>query len=546
MQSRMSASVVALLAALLISRSLCLAPIEAVGAKLYDSETGEQFYIRGIAYSVVDGPDYDALNNPAQCKLDAALMETLGVNTVRVYTVGSDNPHDECMKYFDDAEIYVLIDLTTPKTGFNRAEPEWTMDMFTSFTKTLDAFAKYGNLLAVMVGNEVINDERSSVLAPYIKAAIRDIKAYRDGQGYRNIPVGYSAADVNSVRLDTQNYLACGSNISNHADFFSMNRYSWCGDSTFTMSGYSEMYDEAEDYPVPIFLSESGCNNIGDSRFGDQEAILGPQMNDRYSGAVLYEWKEERNEYGVVSYEFSTSAFSYTGTGTPPAYTPTPISPDFYNLQSHWNTLTPTGTPSSDYTPTYMEVSCPTSIGAWSVRQAATLPTIDNLVITTKPAASSSIAAGISSAQIVAASSSPTAVPNTSSGISSLSTGAKAAIGVGIAVPLVVVVLAVVAFFLWRRRRRNKEAAAADKGPEYSEVTQNSQGGGVTEFFKPEVEGNPVAQLHADDARHELGSQAVYQMGDQESEPAELEATNRPQELSNGPSVRRPSRDNRP
>ncbi|KAI4156072.1 MAG: hypothetical protein LQ341_000047 [Variospora aurantia] len=542
----MSASVVALLAALLISRSLCLAPIEAVGAKLYDSESGEQFYIRGIAYSVVDGPNYDALSNPAQCKLDAALMETLGVNTVRVYTVGSETPHDECMKYFDDAEIYVLIDLATPTTGFKRAEPEWTMDMFTSFTKTLDAFAKYNNLLAVIVGTEIINDERSSIMAPYIKAAIRDIKAYRDGQGYRRIPVGYSAADINSIRLDTQNYLVCGSNVSNHADFFSMNLYSWCGNSTFIDSGYSEMYDEAENYPVPIFLSESGCNNIGDSRFGDQEAILGPQMNDRYSGAVLYEWKEESNSYGVVSYEFSTSALSYTGTGTPAAYTPTPISPDFYNLQSHWNTLTPTGTPSSDYTPTYTEVSCPTSIGAWSVRQAATLPTIDNLVITTKPAASSPVAADISATQIVAAASSPTAIPNnTSSGISSLSTGTKAAIGV--AVPLVVVALVVVAFFLWRwrRRRRNKEAAAAaaaDKGPEYSQVSQNSQGGGgvVTEFFKPEVEGNPVAQLHADDARHELGSQAVYQMGDQEREPAELEATNRPpQELSNGPSVRR-------
>ena len=30
--------------------------------------------------------------------------------------------------------------------------------------------------------------------APYIKAAARDIKAYRDSKGYRKIPVGYSAA----------------------------------------------------------------------------------------------------------------------------------------------------------------------------------------------------------------------------------------------------------------------------------------------------------------------------------------------------------------
>ncbi len=59
------------------------------------------------------------------------------------------------------------------------------------------------------------------------------------------------------------------------------------------------------------------------------------------------------------------------------------------------------------------------------------------------------------------------------------------------------------------------------------------------------MEGNPVAQLHADDARQELGSRMLYQMADQEREPAELEASGRPQELSNGPSVRRPSRNGR-
>lgn len=38
-----------LLAASLIPIAQSIAPIEAVGSKLYDSETGEQFYIRGRA-----------------------------------------------------------------------------------------------------------------------------------------------------------------------------------------------------------------------------------------------------------------------------------------------------------------------------------------------------------------------------------------------------------------------------------------------------------------------------------------------------------------
>ncbi|KAI4114618.1 MAG: hypothetical protein LQ338_007979 [Usnochroma carphineum] len=123
-------------------------------------------------------------------------------------------------------------------------------------------------------------------------------------------------------------------------------------------------------------------------------------------------------------------------------------------------------------------------------------------------------------------------------------------IAIGVVIPIVVLALAFTSFLIWRRRRKAKRAAAADTGTEYSEVTQNGQGG-VNEFYKPhgsseEVDGNPIAQLHADDSRQELGSQAVYQMEDQGREPAELDAWGRPLELSNGPSVRRPSGESRP
>lgn len=69
------------------------------------------------------------------------------------------------------------------------------MDMFNNFTKTLNTFSQYDNLLAVIVGDEVIEQEDTARAAPYIKAAIRDLNAYRDGQGYRKIFVGYTPAD---------------------------------------------------------------------------------------------------------------------------------------------------------------------------------------------------------------------------------------------------------------------------------------------------------------------------------------------------------------
>lgn len=40
-------------------------------------------------------------------------------------------------------------------------DPEWTMDLYNSYTRTVDAFAKYDNVLAFGVGNEVMMDEGS-------------------------------------------------------------------------------------------------------------------------------------------------------------------------------------------------------------------------------------------------------------------------------------------------------------------------------------------------------------------------------------------------
>ena len=65
------------------------------------------------------------------------------------------------------------------------------------------------------------------------------MKAYRDSKGYRNIPIGYAAADIAVLRPMLQNYLACGDNASEALDFYSLNAYSWCGESSFKQSGTS-------------------------------------------------------------------------------------------------------------------------------------------------------------------------------------------------------------------------------------------------------------------------------------------------------------------
>jgi hypothetical protein len=139
-------------------------------------------------------------------------------------------------------------------------------------------FQKYDNTLGFFVGNEVIAQASQSLAATFIKAAARDMKAYRDSKGYRTIPVGYSAADIAELRPMLQDFLTCGGNASDSVDFFALNSYEWCGDVDFDTSGYANLQAGAANFPVPIFFSETGCNTARPRTFEDQAAIFGEKM----------------------------------------------------------------------------------------------------------------------------------------------------------------------------------------------------------------------------------------------------------------------------
>ena len=66
--------------------------------------------------------------------------------------------------------------------------------------------------------------------------------------------------------------------------------------------------------------------------------------------------------------------------------TPTPVSPDFNNLQSQWQTLSPTGVQLSAYSASASGLSppaCPSSTtGGWTVDPSAPLPTLGDAGVT--------------------------------------------------------------------------------------------------------------------------------------------------------------------
>ncbi|KAJ4299402.1 hypothetical protein N0V90_004647 [Kalmusia sp. IMI 367209] len=351
--------------------------ISVKGSKFF-TKSGNQFFVKGIAYQLV--PD-DPLIDNTQCKLDSDLMKSIGTNSIRVYHVDPSADHDDCMRTFADAGIYIWLDLDTFDTQIEEWHPHWNQTQLDRFSEVMDTFHKYDNLAGFFVGNEVLTTGNGSIAAPYVKAAARDLKAYRDSKGYRNIPIGYSAADIATLRPMLQNYLACGSNTSEALDFYSLNAYSWCGDSGFQQSGYVDLIKNVTDvsYNIPIFLSETGCIVPRPRTWDDQEAIFGDEMIDNWSGAIVYEWIYEANEYGIISYgpKVDPASPSAPPDGYPRSGTPTPLSPEFDNLSKKWKTLNPTGTKASAYNPTLTPPPCPAfTSGVWRVDPSSKLPTL--------------------------------------------------------------------------------------------------------------------------------------------------------------------------
>lgn len=343
-------------------RSGELAPIEVVGNKFFDSVTGEQFFLKGIAYqpsratndviaSLYDGSTIiDPMADPRLCMRDLPYLKGLGVNTVRVYSVDTDKDHDACFKAYREAGIYVLADMSEPSFSVDRTNPIWDTNLLNRYKNVVDRLSKYDNVLGFFAGNEVTNDRTNTDASPFVKSSIRDIKNYIKSKNYRQIPVGYSTNDDAETRDALAHYFACGE-VS--ADFYGINMYEWCGFSSFHTSGYRERTEEFKNYPIPVFFSEFGCNLQRPRPFTEVEALFGRLMTGVWSGGLAYMYFEEPNQYGVVE-------ISPNGDVSP--------LPDYYNLQKAYAGARPKGVTLEEYKATTQLTlwpKCPGESAAW-------------------------------------------------------------------------------------------------------------------------------------------------------------------------------------
>lgn len=163
------------------------------------------------------------------------------------------------MKLLQDAGIYVVSDLSEPKTSINRDSPSWNDELYARYTSVVDELQQYNNVLGFFAGNEVTNNKTNTGASAFVKAAVRDTKAYIKQKGYRQIPVGYATSDDSNIRVPIAEYFNCDSE-DNAVDFWGYNVYSWCGDSSYQKSGYLDRTEELSKYSKPAFFAEYGCN----------------------------------------------------------------------------------------------------------------------------------------------------------------------------------------------------------------------------------------------------------------------------------------------
>jgi 1,3-beta-glucanosyltransferase GAS1 len=99
-------------------------------------------------------------------------------------------------------------------------------------------------------------------------------------------------------------------------------------------------------------------------------AIYGPNMTGVLSGAIVYEWIQEVNNYGLITYPDNTIQDGVqVAVGSP-----VPIQPDFNNLQSQWAAASPSSVSAAAYTPATTTFACPATTVGWTIDGNAALP----------------------------------------------------------------------------------------------------------------------------------------------------------------------------
>ncbi|CAK4084030.1 unnamed protein product [Aphanomyces euteiches] len=315
-----------------------LAPIVVRGNRLYNSQTGERFFIRGITY------DYDVSDkNYAASKsiIETNLKSMKGTfNTFRLYNANPERSYDQFMTHMASLGVYVMISASPANldyykpyqfatitkawgpdgtavvtNGVAQSQKDQTKTCYPSLLleygkKLIKDFAKYDNTLAFVIANEIMQEDLTA--AACVKAYASDLKNWMrvNSKYLRLIPLAYAGADAPpmSKTKNAEDYtvvkimgLLCGDKMVNGVsqssiDIYLINEYRWCNvPGTFVV--YENFVKMAKGVPIVMALGEFGCNTQMPRQwtmvpylFSDSAASKG--FTDSFSGGCAYTFGE--------------------------------------------------------------------------------------------------------------------------------------------------------------------------------------------------------------------------------------------------------------
>jgi hypothetical protein len=266
-----------------------------------------QFLIKGVTYSPrkpnTRPGDKESYIDPLgedwlpELRKDIPFFHQLGINTIFVDHADPTQSPEHALQLLQDEGIYVLLELFTNihlKDSHRIQAADIDLQRLYSPSKVrknlaiVSQTAHFPNILSYSISQSDIHSSASTKLAALYRAAVRDTKLFIRKTGARQIPVGANLSFTQQFRLGALQYMTAGS-PEERVDFMSFAVYDWVGPSSFVISGYKNLCEAFEPWPVPMFWAEYGTAYHGRARVMDEvECVFSPDMTGVFSGGFLH------------------------------------------------------------------------------------------------------------------------------------------------------------------------------------------------------------------------------------------------------------------
>lgn len=270
----------------------------------------------GLAYQPTGGVDPlsdDRLGEIEELLAPDGDFTRLGINCLRVYQVEPDKPHDRVFARLAEAGIYVLVGAVNATTAIRRDQVDYPVHTKVRCVQVLDAFSRYDNVLGFSIANELLDSPGSQQhgLPALVKALARDLKIHQAEAGLRAIPIGMAMRDDPTYTFPAADFYTCGP-AAERVDFLGYNCYRWSGPRAGNVQAYLGIFDQFQNYPVPVVFAEYGAQQAGtSSRPWDQVPFLfgaerlasngrDESLADAISGGIAFRYLNKNEMLGLV------------------------------------------------------------------------------------------------------------------------------------------------------------------------------------------------------------------------------------------------------